>query len=184
MNQCPRCSYSLEGLPEDYVCPECGLAYHGETTFLKVRPSCTVLRFLMIAFGATTMLVLSIAARHWNWGSPFLWFWMIANCVVAVLIIIKINMGKCGELIIDRNGLSLNRPGAANEYIKMTDIKHARSRWWSGRVVLFGWDGRKMLSLSSWELNGPEHVTDCAHQINRHVEACLVRSMQGESYVD
>ena len=184
MDKCPQCDYVLEALPAAHVCPECGLAYHGETTIVKVCPISDSLMFLTIAFGGMTIPAFGIAARDWSWGVYFFGFWMFVNCVLAVRIIFKMYLGERGELVINRNGVSLTRPGAGTEYVKTADINHAKHRWWSIHMVVLGWDGRKMLSLNNWELNGSWNATNCAKQINRHVEACLVRTIQGGSFVD
>ena len=31
LDGCPRCSYSLKGLPQEHACPECGLRYDGKS---------------------------------------------------------------------------------------------------------------------------------------------------------
>lgn len=34
---CLRCGYSLRGLPQQYACPECGLAYDGDSVVFRAR---------------------------------------------------------------------------------------------------------------------------------------------------
>ncbi|RME37270.1 MAG: hypothetical protein D6788_09830 [Planctomycetota bacterium] len=38
LNQCPRCNYSLRGLPANHACPECGLVYDERSACWRRKP--------------------------------------------------------------------------------------------------------------------------------------------------
>lgn len=52
---CPRCGYSLQGLPVDHICPECGLRYDAQSEVYRVRDPKAV-------FGAVG------GGTAWLWG--------------------------------------------------------------------------------------------------------------------
>ncbi len=43
LTACPRCDYSLHGLPANHTCPECGLRYDERSLLFRCRPDYRVL---------------------------------------------------------------------------------------------------------------------------------------------
>ena len=184
MNQCPRCSYSLEGLPEHHVCPECGLAYHGDMVFVKLRSDNSLWRFFPFACWAITSIVFNAPLRQSNMRETFIWIWVLLIPVLIGILIYRSKTGRLGEFVFDQDGVKLSHAAKGGEYIPMTEIKRAKYSLWTGYLTLYGWDDLVLLSISQWELNGVKNAKNCVNQINRHVGACAVRSVRGESLWD
>lgn len=66
LTHCPNCAYSLEGLPADYVCPECGFACD-RRVFVKafrLPAGAAVVFILATAFLGVTNVLRGIEAGH------------------------------------------------------------------------------------------------------------------------
>ena len=64
---CPACGYSLVGLPDDYVCPECGSDYERDSIVVAQWR----LGWKMIGLATTVCIAFVTAVR---WGSSGLWY--------------------------------------------------------------------------------------------------------------
>lgn len=71
LEQCPRCDYPLDGLPDDYACPECGLRYD-EHSFVHVerRGRGVAVR---LAIWLSAMQIVGAAIRFQKGVGPFDW---------------------------------------------------------------------------------------------------------------
>jgi predicted amidophosphoribosyltransferase len=59
LERCPRCGYTLRGLPSVGVCPECGLAYDPDCEVIRLRPLMRDYRQVVLA--AVILLVVFLA---------------------------------------------------------------------------------------------------------------------------
>ncbi len=184
MNQCPRCSYSLEGLPEDHVCPECGLGYHGDTVFMPTRHMWMSWRHLVLGAGLTSWIMLYPGVRRWPFGEHLMIAWMVVVSASIIIYLLKARRSRKGELAIDRDGIRLTPPGLQQEFIRISDVREAKCSWWNGGLLVLGRDGRKLLSIPPWKLEGRHNCKECAYQINRHVFANRWRVERAHTVVD
>ncbi len=61
LETCPRCGYSLRGLPAEYRCPECGLAYDAESEMFKLRSPWALLGVIVaVGFGGACFVSLLV----------------------------------------------------------------------------------------------------------------------------
>jgi len=90
LSHCPRCDYSLQGLPDSGICPECGEAYSQEFIVLRGRPlggdepngqQSTSLGQMVLLFATT---VLAFAAHVDTW--------IIVFCIAMCLFHLLVNM--------------------------------------------------------------------------------------------
>lgn len=77
---CPQCDYSLQGLPEDHACPECGLRYDRESEVYKhLNPK--ALFAGMLGFLGGTAGMVNLVRTFGNVGL----FWR--TCIIISLVV-------------------------------------------------------------------------------------------------
>lgn len=170
MNLCSRCSYSLEGLPEDHVCPECGLAYHGETLRLEFKSHSDSWKTIAITAASTSWIVLVPAFRAQPYWKPFALVWLSAVIFRIAALMYRSMPENQGEFIVDRTGIRMHRPKLGSRFIAISIIKRAHYSIWTGRLVLFGQENQKLLSIRYWELGGQANSKKCARRISNLVD--------------
>ena len=167
MNQCPRCSYSLEGLPEVHACPECGLQYNGETTYLELKPSKTSWKGIAVVAVVTSWLAFDTGMRP-KWVSIVcICFWSIMLIVTVGHHAYQLRQAQKGQLILDWLGIRFVRPNGGTDTIVISDIRRAKYSWMTGQLTVFGWDDQKLLTIPQWQLGGEWRAIDLANEINR-----------------
>ncbi|GJM25470.1 MAG: hypothetical protein DHS20C16_18850 [Phycisphaerae bacterium] len=169
MNKCPRCSYSLEGLPEIHACPECGLHYNGETTYVELKPSKTSWKMIAIVAVLTSWIAFDPGVRPKWIGVLFICFWSVMLVTTVGLHAYRLRQAQKGQLIIDWLGIRLVRPNGGTETILISDIRRAKYSSMMGRLSVIGWDDQKLLTIPQWQLGSEQSVIDLAHKINRLV---------------
>ncbi len=82
LQECPRCAYSLRGLPTDHTCPECGLAYDEDCEFYPtIKPKRLIFQLsLLIGLG----LILLPSLRHFG-NFMMVSSWLKLKAIAAVL---------------------------------------------------------------------------------------------------
>ncbi len=83
LDACPRCGYSLQGLPADHACPECGLRYDRESEVYKHRNLKALFLGLLGFVGGAGGMV-NLARVYGNAGA--LWRMGIIFCVVVYFV--------------------------------------------------------------------------------------------------
>jgi hypothetical protein len=167
MNNCPRCSYSLEGLPEIHVCPECGLQYNGETTYLELKPSKTSWKMIAVVAVPTSWMAFDSGVRPQWVGTLSICIWSIMLVTAVGLHAHRLGQAQKGQLILDWLGIRLVRPNGGTETILISDIRRAKYSRLSGQLTVIGWDDQKLLSIPQWQLGSYWRVIYLAHEINR-----------------
>jgi len=80
LDTCPQCGYSLQGLPEDHACPECGLRYDRDSEVYKyVNPKALFLG--LVGFIGGTGVLVNMVSTFGNISS----FWR-ACMIVSVVV--------------------------------------------------------------------------------------------------
>jgi hypothetical protein len=69
---CPRCTYSLRGLPVDHYCPECGLRFDRDCELYRVTNPKQFLLIWGLIFGGGWINLRAL--RYWDsWATESLW---------------------------------------------------------------------------------------------------------------
>ncbi len=88
LTQCPMCAYSLTGLPENHVCPECGFAYDESMRIWRAvrAPYRTLFCVVTVILACNTLLYLDDLSRR-GYSSlrdilnPLAWVFMMVTYV-------------------------------------------------------------------------------------------------------
>ncbi|MCA9295008.1 MAG: hypothetical protein KC983_00795 [Phycisphaerales bacterium] len=92
MTACPRCQYSLSGLPEAYACPECGFGYEDDMLALhgwdaQTKPTRTNLAVVLVFI---IVLLFLLWRQYYNVGMDWLFFFYLALTVLTVFSMVSI----------------------------------------------------------------------------------------------
>ncbi len=163
MNQCPRCSYSLEGLPDDHVCPECGLEYHGETTYIVfIHRSFDRLALISLSL----MLVLGASLLHpamqvsASFAIPLLV--IVVSIALGIRHLLRLSCDHFGELVLDHNGIRVILPDSPIATVRWNDVNRARYNWLTGCLTILGMEGQVLVSVPVWRLGSRGVGEQCA----------------------
>lgn len=129
MRFCPRCAYSLKGLPAVHRCPECGLRYDEHSRMWRAS-GFSVLRD-RIKFGNVLLLVvfffsvIEIAAYAVRLGSPLLgWLWLATIAGFAAFAISKLyRQGSLVAATVDGLYIRNAKRGLLDETNLMSELK-------------------------------------------------------------
>ncbi len=171
MNQCPRCSYTLEGLPENHVCPECGLVYHGETIYFRLARSRFTWSQYAFVLAVSSLVILEIDLLDEPFRVPAMWLWVLIVPVLGAMSVVWSKNDPGGEFVVDRIGVRLRRPRLGTETIEMADIGRAKCSKWTGNLILLGENGQKLRSIPCAYLGGLKSVEACAKLINDAIQS-------------
>ena len=87
-DSCPRCTYSLRGLPADHYCPECGLRFDPACELYRVTNPKQFLLIWGLIFGGGWINLKSI--QYWgSWQTETLWhkIYAVAGAVWIICLI-------------------------------------------------------------------------------------------------
>lgn len=133
ISNCPACSYSLIGLPEQHSCPECGFAYDRHTIVVEQD------RLVWKIVGATSGVLLAFVLIMW---------WCGYNVGLSLLIFAGLLIGSALRLrspkrvaIVDKCAVTMLLGGAIKEQLSLTDVRHAEWCRVTGAVVVTRADG-------------------------------------------
>ncbi|MBN2445456.1 MAG: hypothetical protein JXO22_01925, partial [Phycisphaerae bacterium] len=145
LTNCPRCNYSLRGLPARHTCPECGLAYDEESRVWRPRHPWTVhigalgIALLLLPMGSAVLPHLMNGLLPPAWPSVGGASVLIGAVVVFVGICSANSRGRCVAVMPD--GLFV-RTVETERLVDWADIKGARrTEHWvkeqRGEVILY-----------------------------------------------
>jgi len=175
IDACPRCGYSLQGLPCDHNCPECGLRYDAQSAVYRVRDPKAV-------FGAVG------GGTGWLWGGvalfdayrtvPRPWrvliilFWIIYLLETAWLMRFFYFLFKAGPLVaVVSDGLFVRLRRLEGELIPWSNIARAAANKNMKSAVLFIRDTKTIRDVAG-VFRGPLEVEQFAAQVNARAAAC------------
>jgi len=142
ISRCPNCGYSLRGLPEEYLCPECGFSYDVNcVVFAEPRNAWKGLAVLnsviLLAFAARGVL------RGWSeadslsilpFGVMMLgWLWHLSR--------------PPKRIVISSQEIVLLKTNQERQTIAMSLVGDAHWSWTTGDIHLYGMDGEEMVTI-------------------------------------
>jgi hypothetical protein len=89
-DRCPRCAFSLRGLPANHACPECGLRYDERSVLYRVHnpKAAVVARLVVMAFICLSVVLNgAMRAASGRWHTPGDLFSILWGLAVVVLLV-------------------------------------------------------------------------------------------------
>ena len=186
--KCPRCEYSLRGLPANHVCPECGLAFDERCELYRVINPKQILLVWVAIFGGG-WIVLRNLPHLVNFAAASAWekvaalaalIWLF--CVPFAVWCLARSYRRGFEVAVTGDGLIVRLPGYANDLIPWANIVEAsvkekpENKPQEASVILKA--GRKSL-----DIGGVGNVFPKRADVERFVEQVnqRVRTIAGET---
>ena len=90
-DRCPRCTYSLRGLPTHHTCPECGLRYDEHCELYRIRNPKAAFTMLLCVTGGVGGIVKGIEhLRHWATAGPWERLFGLAVVIWAIAVVLVV----------------------------------------------------------------------------------------------
>lgn len=129
--QCPRCQYSLRGLPVNHACPECGLRFDDRCELYRLTNAKQVLAVWIVIF-VGGFAVLQNLPDLFNFAAVSTWDKVGALAAVAWFFLVGFSIWflfkrfrRGFEVAVTADGLIVRLPGFADELVPWDDIDSA-----------------------------------------------------------
>jgi len=163
---CPKCRYSLNGLPNQQVCPECGSEYERDSELL--RPGRLAWKALAICNGVAFFVLLGIT-----------WFAevdiLIGGFLCSFGIMFAGALWRARDskryILVSPSALRIFSPGVEPSKVRMQDVARARWMFTTGSIVLEGQDGEQLVSIGNGFLGSARAGRKLVATVNRYAGA-------------
>lgn len=178
-DRCPRCDYSLRGLPANHACPECGLNYDSRSVvYCPKDPRRALIASLFVVpmsgiFLTRTILDSLRTGRFLTWNSVGCVVWVIAMSWLIAAAIRQYRKGYLvavtPEVLIVRLAGELEREIRCRDVESAEVVEHSGKRHWEVWIRLLGRKRRLKLGSETqlftrrhWAERFAEHVNERA----------------------
>ncbi len=165
MNNCPRCDYSLEGLPEVYVCPECGLEYDSACRVIKCGPTPVLWQQLIMAVGLLLLMAWGAFQAGVDKGDAFLLTIILLSLAGTLYHWCRGGGGYPCAVVINRRGVLIDHPRVSGRLFPWFLISRVHCCWFSDRFRLISWDNSAVFSCPARWLGGIRSARRIANEI-------------------
>lgn len=169
IESCPRCGYSLQGLPADHACPECGLRYDSHSTVYRHLHPAAVFGMMGGGVAWTWGWVNLFHAYHVvprPWRIVILAFWTLFGIATILGARYCYRLYKRGLLVaVLPDGLYVRLQRLDGEFIPWSNIARAAANKGVKSVALFIRDSRTVRDVTG-VFRSPAEVERFANQVN------------------
>jgi hypothetical protein len=137
---CPRCGYSLEGLPDEHACPECGLRYHRQAVAVAQSRSTGWEVTILVSFGLVIILNLIEGRQLFS-------VLMLGIATIVVAGILWRREKPTNLILVSPYEISLHYADGRIESIPMADVATAKRSFVTGDVIIRKADGSVLRRL-------------------------------------
>ena len=166
LTACPRCSYSLKGLPRDHQCPECGFPYDDST--IAVRQN----RRGWKAFLVLNVCTCALGILLWiaNPGR-FAWNLFTACAAPALLVYLWRLRTRTPVIVLSRTMVHVLNKGGGDCAYFLCDVAEARWSGVDGSMELLDHTGGAIARLPAALLWSHARMKGLVREVNQHVGA-------------
>lgn len=166
IERCPNCRYSLRGLQNHQLCPECGKEYERDS--LLFTPGRLVWKIVAIS---NSIALLFLGGIAWFAGADIL----IGSLLLAFAGMFAASLWRARDtnryVLVSPSAIRLFAPGVQTSEIRMQDVVRARWSFTAGRIIIEGRDGLELISIGSGFLGSARKARDLVENVNRFAGA-------------
>jgi len=165
LKACPRCSYSLKGLPGDHKCPECGLPYDDNTIAVRQnRRGWKVFLILNACTCAVGFLLWIINPSRFAWN-PF-----IAFALPTLLVYLWRMRSRTPVVVLSKAMMHILNSGNGDCRYALGDVAEAQWSAVDGSVELLDRKGEVVVRLPRGLLWSHSRAKKLVQEINQRVD--------------
>ncbi len=165
ISSCPRCAYSLDGLPTVHTCPECGLEYDRESSVFIAHPRA---RRSWPIVAISVLFVVGIGAWVWT-GTAVTLLVAVSGLVGSISHLVR---RRYAFAIVERRRVRFVREDFGEECFTCDAIGAAGWSHLTGAVVIKSAAGRTLVRLPPYFFGSPTRAQTFVSAVN---EVCGAR---------
>ena len=137
---CPRCGYSLSGLPSEHTCPECAFEY--ELDAIVIQEQRRSWKSIAVANGGTVVL----GAALWVWiGSALVLVFATAGFIIELW-----RYRRPRRMVaVSRSGIRMIGRDGEEQVLPSGDVGHVEWRLTTGQILIYRPDGSLLYTIES-----------------------------------
>lgn len=165
LDRCPRCEYSLSGLPDFHRCPECGLDY--ELDSASFAPSGGARSYMILG---SVLLLTNLGFCFGLFGNvkPGGWLGGWALAIIAIRVGVGRWLMRNRRIIVSRKQLRVFHGNGKEQSFEMPLICRARWRFTTGETELVSTDGQVIDTLPAAFLGSHRDMQRVARAITAY----------------
>ena len=170
IDSCPVCRYSLTGLPDEHVCPDCGFRYERDAVLVEEH------RFTWKNYAAVVVvpILLAVGTGLWSgrWGALF-----PASFLILTLLLVGLLQARRPKNagLVSRTSLRILRRGVVQRQIPLAVIRNAKWSFVTGTIDITGTAGKTIFAVPNRFLQTNRRAKALASAINEYVRVCSSR---------
>ena len=169
LTNCPKCNYSLTGLPDEHACPECAFPYERDSlVFAESRRDAKVVLMISATGLIVSLVYLVIGRRGSAWGG------LAAMAVLAVRSAGRV-LGRRRCAVVSKRCLWVLGPSKSDRRVAMDQIERTERSHVDGGILVFGRGDRQLVKISPEVTGSKRRTKELATTIDAYAAAARAR---------
>ena len=152
LERCPKCGYSLRGLPDEYDCPECGRAYDRSAVLFRGS-----LFWHSLYFALAIVAFITIAPVLWE-GPPGTLEIRTIVMMLGLLAWIIWRYRRRSTIVVSARELSILSRNGPEQVYSLRDVTHIAYNVIMSEIRVYGADGELLTMLDHYDTPPPERA--------------------------
>ena len=159
MDHCPRCSYALQGLPQEHHCPECGFEYERDATVIQADRR----GWWALAIVSGLLFVVGIVDSMWRGQLSML----TCQGFPAAIAIWRLRQTRA-FVVVSRTRVRVFHRDGREEAYPLANIASARWNFVNGHIVIDALDGSRLATIPQKVLVSTRRARIAAREITKY----------------